>query len=159
MTDVFEYSEINILFLRWMTHDDFHTNWVRSFNAVITENCLSSFSSQKQITSHKIGVILTECIFKVSKLAEETIFQTAYPNVCVLKSQTAEEAKKIIWPDWVAETVNVNTSRPWPRYCVCTKALRILCVKRTNAKDESDNGAGHGPCLSNNDSNGLHPWP
>lgn len=60
----------------------------------------------------------THGVYFQSKPAEETIVQTADPDVPVLKPQTAEAAIKIIDPTGVAGTVNVILHEHSLRYCV-----------------------------------------
>lgn len=65
-----------------MTHDHFTRReqiWARSVQLLPTLPL--RFASQKQVTSQKMRVLLTECMYFQSKLADETIVQTADPDL------------------------------------------------------------------------------
>lgn len=125
------------VFVRWMTHDHFHnarTN-LSAFREIITDTtfelCFPEASHLPEDES------ITHRMYFQSKLAEETIVQTADPDVPVLKPQTAEAAIKVTDSIGVAGTVNLilhehnlDTVYQAPRH-----------VKRTNVMDESDKSA------------------
>lgn len=73
------------------------------------------FASQKQVTSQKMRVLLTECMYFQSKLADETIVQTADPD---LPAPVPQQRSKSLTRLELPETINEILHEHNLRYCV-----------------------------------------